>query len=232
MLLKDESLLRYYIRREKQRIHDNSKTFDLSTFKILLPSWEVIELERFRRLYNSGLFHIRLILNQVKNNNEPILFIVLSDEYVLQSPWQSIDIKQLVDQEDDLVSSPTIVQELLNSLDVLDCGNRYVFLRYEGYGSFWEVLGCQSLLNKDDEAPSGYQDCNSSPRLSTPSPSVCSPIDDECPPPLLEPVSPVVDSPTPPVNCCPSSSHDSSHVAAICTYLVCTYLNYLQKYQN
>lgn len=182
----DSLLLRFYISREKQRIADNEKTFNL-TMKRPFPSWEVVELRRFRRLYNSGRFHIRLMLHKFRSNGEPVL-IIMHPEDAIRSISQiavnkSIDIKELEHRGDDLVNSSNIVQELLNSLDTLDCSNnRYVFLRCEGFSAFWEVLGCQSPL-KDEPCS------RNSSRPSTPHSVIDLSVTDNVH--VIEPVSPV-----------------------------------------
>lgn len=182
-LLDDPLLVQDRVFREKCRIATGDQSVDL-TLKRPFPSWDVIGLERFHRLYHTGQLHVRLLPNHLPSANGrlPFILVMQPEDAIRSASHQAIvlsdDIRKL---GNGLSSAPVLVQELLDDVDALDYTNRFVFLFCEGFSSFWEVLG---YLGPLEDSPVSLKDIRSS--LSSPLSSYS---------PITEPISPASDNP-------------------------------------
>ena len=184
-LFDDPLLVQDRVYREKCRIAAGDQSVDL-TLKRPFPSWDVIGLERFHRLYHKGQLHVRLLPNHLPSTNSrlPFILVMQPEDAIRSASHQAIafsdDIRKL---GNGLSSAPVFVQDLLDDFDALDCTDRYVFLFCEGFHAFWEVLG---YLGPLDERPPPVTVKDLGPTVSFPLPFYS---------PITEPISPASDDP-------------------------------------
>lgn len=159
-LFDDLQLFQNLVYREKCRIisgrRGDFESIDL-TLNRPFPSWNVMALQRFHALYQKGHLHIRLLPNLIPslNNSNPIILVMKEDDAVRCSSHQIIEFSQDIKKlsANKLLSAPAVIQELFDSIDMLDCTDKYVLFHCEGFNTFWEVLGYVGPLEGQPQVP-------------------------------------------------------------------------------
>ena len=129
-LYEDPLLLQELVIQEKFRAPGNE--MDLDMYQTRQRSLQVVTFCRLRRIYQSGLLSIRL------DNSKPLVLVTrITDAH--RFACSSTEISLL---SSDWTNVPSIVTELLSTLDVTGDPARYTLLLYNVVHDFWELIGC------------------------------------------------------------------------------------------
>ena len=140
-LYEDPLLLQELVIQEKIRASGNE--MDLDMYQTRQRSFQVVTFCRLRRIYQAGFLSIRL------DNSKPLVLVTnITDSY--RFACSSTEISLL---SSDWTNVPSIVTELLSTLDVTGDPTRYTLRLYNVVHDFWELIGCLDS-SFTDTAPS------------------------------------------------------------------------------
>ena len=110
----------------------SSYVLDLKMYQTSQRFFQVITVERLRRIYQSGLLSIRFA-------NNALQILVTSPNDTSRFDSSSVEISQI--QSDRRTDVPSIVTDLLSALDVSEDSIRYIYLLYDVVNDYWELIG-------------------------------------------------------------------------------------------